>query len=82
MAKLWCCSARVEVKEPIKNVQGLEGKTIISVPVKCRTESDDEREPSDKTILKEARSVVDACYDAVIVRVFDPITLFILWDKV
>lgn len=82
MAKIWYCSASIELKEPIKNVQGFSDRTIISIPVKCRTEGDDEREPSNKAILKGARAVMDACYDAVIVRVFDPITLFILWDKV
>lgn len=78
MACIWCCQATVTVKEPM-NVPGLTG-TEFSVPVKVRTKS--EKEPAAETILAQARELMDKCYTAEVLNVSNPITNFILWDKI
>ena len=76
MATIWCCEASVTVKEPM-TAPGYAGKTTISVPVKVRTES--EVEPPDSAIIEEARQLMDACYDAEVISIQNPITNFLLW---
>jgi len=78
MACIWCCQAKVTTKEPL-NVPGYSG-TENSVPVKVRTSS--EREPTGEAIIAEARTLMDACYTAEVLDVSDPVTNFILWDKI
>ena len=78
MACIWCCSARVTVKEPM-DVPGYSGTTF-SVPVKVRTES--MKEPSSKSIIVQARDVMDKCYTAEVVTVDAPQTDFLLWENV
>ena len=79
MARIWCGSAAVHLKEPMK-VPGYPDSKDIRVPVKVRTEG--EPAPSDEAILQEARQVMEACYTAEVVSVDKPIVDFVLWDNV
>lgn len=79
MASIWCCQATVHTKEPM-NVPGLPESTTFSVPVKVRIEN--EKEPSDSSIIAQARELMNKCYTAEVLDVTDPHVNFILWEKV
>jgi hypothetical protein len=61
------------------NVPGYSGTTF-SVPVKVRTES--ENEPSDKAIIAQAQELMDKCYSAEVLSIQNPTTNFILWENI
>lgn len=79
MANIWCCQAAVSLKEPL-NIPGYPKSSEITLDVKVRTEG--EMEPSGESIIKQAKNKMNACYSAVVLSIHNPITNFLLWEKV
>lgn len=79
MASIWCCQASVALGEPM-NTPGYPHSDRITVAVKVRTES--EKEPSDLSIIDAAGRLMDACYPVTVLSIQNPMTNFLLWEKV
>jgi hypothetical protein len=77
MARIWCCSARVTLAQPL-NVPGYPNSKNIIVDTKVRVE--EEGEPSSLAITESVRNKIKACYTCQIEKIYDPSVDFILWE--
>lgn len=79
MARIWCCTVDVSLDKPMK-VPGYPKSKDITVSVKARTET--EKEPTDLVIKAAAKRLMDACYSVKVLKLSNPQTNFLLWDKI